>query len=87
MVASAIPRDFAVLEGMVDGEYPCVMHRSIDGRELYAVYNVGKGALCRFRATGAPRLLDPYTGESRSLEVVSVGGGSTVMRMPLEATE
>ncbi len=86
-VGSAIPRDFTVLEGLVDGEYPCVMHRSIGGRELYAVYNVGKGALCRFRATGAPRLLDPYTGESRSLEVVSVGGGSTVIRMPLEATE
>lgn len=86
-VSSAIPRDFTVLEGACDGEFPCIMHRNIDGRDLYAVYNVARGALCRFRATGAPRLLDPYTGSSRSLEVVSVGGGATVIRMPLEASE
>lgn len=86
-VGAAIPRDFTIVEGKRDGEYPCVMHRDIDGRDLYAVYNVARGSLCRFRAVGAPRLLDPYTGDSRPLEVVSVGGGSTVIRMPLDATE
>lgn len=86
-VGKAIPRDFTIVEGAREGQYPCVMHRTVDGRDLYAVYNVASGALCRFRAVGAISLLDPYTGTSRPLEAVSVGGGSTVIRMPLEATE
>lgn len=86
-VGKAIPRDFTIVEGAREGQYPCVMHRTVDGRDLYAVYNVASGALCRFRAVGAISLLDPYTGTSRPLEAVSVGGGSTVIRMPLESTE
>lgn len=38
---------------------PYVMHRRIGGRDLFAVYNVGRGATCRFRAWGAAELWDP----------------------------
>ena len=87
VVGKAIPRDFTVLSGSAPGSYPSVMHRRFDGRDLYAVYNVPRGSLCRFRAEGGVTLLDPYTGDSRPLPVESVGGGSTVVRMPLDSTE
>ena len=65
-------RDFTLLRPATDaGAHPAkqktgdptpyVMHRRIGGRDLFAVYNVGRGATCRFRAWGAAELWDPWT--------------------------
>lgn len=66
---------------------PYVMHRRIGGRDLFAVYNVGRGATCRFRAWGAAELWDPWTGGKRPLRVAAVTDAGTEVVMPLERTD
>jgi len=63
------------------------MHRRIGGRDLFAVYNVGRGATCRFRAWGAAELWDPWTGGKRPLRVAAVTDAGTEVVMPLERTD
>ena len=59
----------------------------IGGRDLFAVYNVGRGATCRFRAWGAAELWDPWTGGKRPLRVAAVTDAGTEVVMPLERTD
>lgn len=70
-----------------DDRTPYVMHRRIGGRDLFAVYNVGRGVTCRFRARGAAELWDPWTGEKRPLRVAAVTDAGTDVVMPLERTD
>lgn len=82
-----IERDFTILTPEADRPTPYVMHRRIAGRDLYAVYNVGRGVKCRFRAQGAAELWNPWTGEKRPLAVDAVTDAGTEVTMPLERTD
>lgn len=86
-VESVIDRDFKVLGGGVESGVPYVMHRRMDSRDLYAVYNAGKGTVCRFRASGGAELWNPYTGERQPLAVLWTDGVHTDVALPLEKTE
>lgn len=80
-------RDFEILTPGADSPTPYVMHRRIGGRDLFAVYNVGRGVTCRFRARGAAELWDPWTGEKRPLRVAAVTDAGTDVAMPLGRTD
>ena len=80
-------RDFTILTPEADNPTPYIMHRRIAGRDLYAVYNVGRGVVCRFRAWGAAELWNPWTGEKRPLRVLSQDEAGTQVAMPLERTD
>ncbi|MEG1886212.1 MAG: glycosyl hydrolase [Alistipes sp.] len=85
VIDSLTTRDFRVLAG--SAAEPYVMHRRIGQKELYAVYNVAKGATCFFRAKGGVELWNPWTGETETLAVERVTEAGTVVRMPLNSTD
>ncbi len=62
-------------------------HRRIGERDVYMVYGVPRGTVCRFRALGTASLWNPYDGKRYSLASVSHGNGTTSLALPLEATE
>lgn len=62
-------------------------HRKIGGRDVYMVYGVPKGTVCRFRAQGTAALWNPYDGKRYSLASVPHGDGTTSLALPLEASE
>ncbi len=86
-VEGLIDRDFTVVNPGDSAQIPYIMHRRLDNRHLYAVYNGDKGTVCRFRATGKAELWDPYTGVRRPLEIMSQEDGYTTLALPLEKTE
>lgn len=85
MVSRAVKRDFAIVEGAVN--HPDVNHRKVGRRDLYAVYNVDRGAICYFRSRGGVELWDPWTGEVKPLQVLKVDSEGSYLRMPLDKTE
>lgn len=84
-VSRAVTRDFAIVQGTVD--HPNVHHRKAGRRDLYAVYNVDRGAVCYFRCRGGVELWDPWTGEVKTLPVLRTDAEGSYIRMPLEKTE
>lgn len=84
-VSRAVTRDFAIVQGSVDQPY--VLHRTAGWRDLYAVYNVGRGSVCYFRCRGGAELWDPWTGEVQTLPVLQTDAEGSYIRMPLEKTE
>jgi hypothetical protein len=62
-------------------------HRKVGRRDVYLVMEAPKGARCTFRATGRPELWDPWTGEVRTMHVLTQDADRTTVRMPLEAYE
>ncbi|HWI59773.1 MAG TPA: glycosyl hydrolase, partial [Bacillota bacterium] len=64
-----------------------IQHRRIGARDLYAIYAAPKEAPGAFRATGQVELWDPWTGESRPLEILSQTDGVTKLRLPRSETE
>ncbi|GAB6119753.1 glycosyl hydrolase [Dysgonomonas termitidis] len=80
-------RDFRVISGTGENETPYVMHRTIDGKDLYAVYNIKKGTECFFRAKGAAHLWNPWTGKITPLSVEKITREGIVLRLPLENSD
>lgn len=78
------PLDFA-MEGK--GKAPCIMHRKVGPRDVYAIYGAEKGAVATFRATGAVELWDPWTGQARPLAAIRQTNQVTVLRLPLSEKE
>ncbi len=67
---------------------PYVMRRVIGKREVYAVYNVEKGAKCFFKAKGNAQLWNPWNGETSSLGKLAVQTAEgTEITMPLTNKE
>lgn len=87
LIGNNTARDFELLTPEADNPTPYIMHRRIGGRDLFAVYNVGRDVRCRFRAWGAAELWNPWTGEKRPLRVASVTDAGTEVVMPLEHTD
>lgn len=87
IIDSRLTRDFRVLSGENADRIPYVMHRTISNREMYAVYNVEKGAECFFRAKGAATLWNPWTGERTPLPVERVLEEGSVVRIPLHHSD
>lgn len=89
-IAAHVPeRDFE-REDATGGGKPgngYVMHRRIGARELYAIYDLPQGAVCRFRATGKAELWDPWTGQARPLPVMAQQDGYTRLALPLSEKE
>ncbi len=81
-VASAFTRDFEAVSGSPD-----FVHRKIGARDVYAVYGSPAGTECRFRATGAAELWDPWTGSTRPLDVLEQGPETARLRLPLTEKE
>lgn len=64
-----------------------VNHRRIGPRDVYAIYGAPKDSECFFRASGAVELWDPWTGNSKSLPVISQNADGTTLRLPLTGVE
>ncbi len=64
-----------------------VQHRRIEGLDVYFVYGVSRGVECAFRARGRLTRWDPWTGERVGVSGARVSGETTIVPMPLEATE
>jgi hypothetical protein len=64
-----------------------VMHRKLGPRDLYAVYGVPQGTVCKFRATGAVEWWDPWTGQTHPLPVISQRAFVTELALPLTEKE
>ena len=58
-------------------------HRVIDGRDCYYLYGVEKGKECRFRASGIPVLLNPWSGKRMRIADFDTDGCTTRLRFPL----
>lgn len=76
-----------VLDFHTSSPLPDVMHRKMDHRDLYAVYNVPKGEECFFRAKGSVELWDPWSGEYKDITPSRVDENGTYIKMPLDTTE
>lgn len=87
IIARNITRDFDIISKHDSNDIPYIMHRRIDNRHLYAVYNVDKGTVCRFRATGGAELWNPYTGEKTPLEIVNTGKDYTDISIPMHKSD
>ena len=62
------------------------MHRRIgDARRVLRVWHAS-GTECTFRATGAVEFWDPWTGQTRPLEVIEQSAEQTRLHMPLSET-
>lgn len=64
-----------------------VQHRRIGPRDVYAIYDAPKNSECFFRATGSVEWWDPWSGQTRPLEVVSQDAKGTRLRLPLTEKE
>lgn len=62
-------------------------HRVIDGRDCYYLYGVEKGKECRFRASGIPVLLNPWSGKRMRIADFDTDGCTTRLRFPLTKKE
>ena len=81
-------RDFEPLTPSVNPKSAgYVTHRKLGPRDLYAVYNMPRGTVCAFRATGKAELWDPWTGQTKPLPVIAQEGGLTRLALPLTETE
>ncbi len=86
-VENIIPRDFCIVSPEDNKISPYVMHRRIDHRHLYAIYNVPEGTICRFRAVGNASLWDPFTGGKSILETRNSADGFTELDIPGTASD
>ena len=77
--------DFAV--GASVKAVPYFVHRRLGPRDVFMIYGLPKETECWFRATGAVELWEPWTGQSRSLPVVSQTAQGTRLALPLTAKE
>lgn len=78
--------DYQEIIGRIEGRYDrdfvgenediYYLHRHLDGREYYYVYGAKKGSRLRFRASGAPVLWNPWTGEPSRLTKYSTVKGT-----------
>ncbi len=82
IVNKAFPRDF-----VATGRNPRIQHRKIGPRDIYAVYGAEKGTECFFRATGKTEIWDPWTGNTRPLDVLSQDTEGTRLKLPLGREE
>lgn len=64
-------------------------HRIIEGRDLYYLYGIKKGTVCRFRTEGIPVFMNPWSGERRRVEFCDYNteDGFTIMKLPFTEKE
>lgn len=80
-------RDFKIVSGGSLKDIPYFQHRSINGQELYFVYNVAKSSQCFFRAKGKATLWNPWNGTTQPIPVQQVTEEGTIIQMPLEYSD
>lgn len=81
LLDSQFTRDFRLLSaGKV--AMPYLNHRRVDDKEIYGVYNVGKGAECFFREKGDVEFWDVFDGKRYRLTNVTETEDGTIVRMP-----
>jgi len=84
LISQSFPQDIAA--GRQEQPF-YFMHRRIGPRDVYALYNLPKGAECTLRATGRAEMWDPWTGGTRPLAVLGQADGITRLRLPGEREE
>ena len=62
-------------------------HRKIKDADFYFIYGAEKNSHIKFRSSGYPELLDPYTGKIYSVNSFERVSSGTIISMPLEKTE
>jgi hypothetical protein len=88
LVSRLFTRDFAVASPSDSAKVlPRVMHRRVENKEIYAVYNLAAGTECFFRSKGKVELWNPLTGERRPLYQVHQSREGTTVRLPLSQYE
>ncbi|MCD8176872.1 MAG: hypothetical protein LUE98_05385 [Tannerellaceae bacterium] len=83
----AITRDFKSPLPIETNDYPCIQHRKIGEKHLYAVYNLPKGTPCFFRMQGSVELWNPWDGTTQQIAVSAIEKEGTVIKLPLEKEE
>lgn len=63
------------------------LHRKVGASDVYLVMDAAPGDVVEFRANGRAELWDPWTGESRALQVVKLTTNGTQVELPLEKYE
>ncbi|GAB6008657.1 glycosyl hydrolase [Dysgonomonas reticulitermitis] len=87
IIDKLLVRDFRVVSTIEPDDQPYILHRTLDNKQMYAVYGVPAGSECFFRTKGAVELWDPWTGKTKLLEVEKITEQGTFLHMPLEKTE
>lgn len=81
LLEKAFPKD------ILTDEKPFMLHRKIDGMDVYMLYRAGKGSEYRFRAGGEVCLFDPWTGRETPLGCISQDENGTRLHLPLTREE
>lgn len=63
------------------------LHRKVDTKDIYLVYGMPKGSVCKFRARGSVELWNPWTAEIKQLTQYTTDSHYTSLKLPLEKNE